>query len=281
MKILLIGEGHGFDSLVRGFSNSFYEVSILHNQDPIPMREKKIKVEYGMNEEIAMSYDLIISSGYRKLIPIELVTKNKFLNIHYALFPKYRGMHSIVWAILNGEKCIGITLHTMDAGFDSGPIIWQCAIDVEKKTSWQLMLECDAIIEKNISKVVSKYVSGELKEIPQDHSLATYVGKRNLDDCKIDWNTWSAIFFERALQALVPPYPYPFFEYLGEKFEITNARILYSDYIEINGRVVYVNENSIFVKINGGLLEIFELANKSKESQPVKSLFSKTGVRFK
>lgn len=281
MKILLIGEGHGFDSLVRGFINSSYEISILHNQDAVAIRENKYKIEYELKQETAKSYDLIISSGYRKLIPLELVAENKFLNIHYALFPKYRGMHSIVWAILNGEKEIGITLHAMDARFDSGPIIWQYAISVEKKTSWQLMLECDAIIEKNISKVISKYFSGELKENPQDHSQATYVGKRNLDDCKIDWNTWSAIFFERALKALVPPYPYPFFEYLGEKFQITNARILHSDYIEINGRVVYVNENSILVKINGGLIEIFELANKSKDSQPVKNIFTKTGLRFK
>jgi methionyl-tRNA formyltransferase len=281
MKILLIGEGHGFDSLVRGFSNSFYEVSILDNQDKLAVKENKYKIEFALNQEIAKSYDLIISSGYRKLIPNKLLDVNKFLNIHYALFPKYRGMHSIVWAILNGEKEIGITVHAMDSRFDSGPIIWQRALSIEKKTSWQLMLECDAIIERNISEVISKYISGELKEKPQDHSIATYVGKRNLNDCKIDWNTWSATFFERALKALVPPYPFPFFEYLGEKFQITNARIIHLDYIEINGHLVYVNQNSILVKINGGLIEIFELANKSNESQPVKSFFAKTGLRFK
>jgi methionyl-tRNA formyltransferase len=280
MKILLIGEGHGFDSLVRGFTNSSFEVSILDNKRNMVNIGNINKIEYTLNQEIAKKYKLIISSGYRNLVSNELVSNNKFLNIHYALFPKYRGMHSIVWAILNGEKQIGITLHIMDSGLDSGPIVWQHFINIENKTSWQLMLECDEVIENRICEIISNYVAGELIEKTQDHSLATYVGKRNLEDCRVNWSTWSATFFERALKALVPPYPRPFFDHDGKRYQITKAKIIHRDYIEINGHIVYVTESSILIKIYGGLVEIFELSMNSENSLPVKNFFNKPGIRF-
>lgn len=57
---------------------------------------------------------LVITAGYKPLIPQEVIEKSKIINIHYSLLPKYRGLHSIIWALLNGEEYVGYSIHEID-----------------------------------------------------------------------------------------------------------------------------------------------------------------------
>lgn len=280
MKVLLAGEGHGFHALLQGFSLSNEEIWVLPNtgDKEIP-NYLKIENRSGL-DLVASDYDYVITSGLRKKIQSETLKKSVFINIHYAKFPQYRGMHSIVWALLNGEQTIGITIHEMDENFDSGPIIWQCEILTGDKSSWELMTECDQYIADNISKIMYKYFSKELTSRPQDHQYATYVGKRNLEDCRIDWNEWDAVSFERYLRALVEPYPLPFFEYNKRIYSIQKAKVIRRDYIEINGHVVSLTDNSVLVKIRGGLLEIFDLKQQDNVSVKANHVLNKVGIRL-
>ena len=280
MKILLAGEGHGFESLIRGFSNATFETYIFEGP-----RNTEIPSNFKIDSrsslgEIASDYDYILTSGLPKKIPASTLNKSTFINIHYALFPKYRGMHSIVWALLNGEDNIGITIHEMDDGLDSGPIIWQDKIQVGEKTSWELMVACDQYIEKNICGVMEKYLAKEILPRVQDHNLATFVGRRNLEDCRVNWNTWDVKFFERCLKALVNPYPLPFFEYKHVVYKIHKARIIHNDYIEINGHVVSLTQKSAIVKIESGLIEIFELQTNSNDIVQANQILDKIGIRL-
>lgn len=61
------------------------------------------------------------------------MNKNKIINIHYSLLPKYRGYHSTVWAIINDEKYLGLTIHEMSEYIDDGDIIYQYKVENDKK----------------------------------------------------------------------------------------------------------------------------------------------------
>ncbi len=52
------------------------------------------------------------------------------LNVHPSLLPAGRGPEPVFWALRRGERQIGVTVHRMDAGFDTGPILAQEAIDL-------------------------------------------------------------------------------------------------------------------------------------------------------
>lgn len=280
--VIPIGEGHGYLSLVKGLLPISSRVVILEAfSNDLP---NEFRTKFGFSSQsISSSLQenvIFVSSGYRNLIPSSFLKKSTFLNIHYALFPKYRGMHSIVWALLNGEDKIGITVHEMNASLDSGPIIFQHAISVGSKNSWDLMIECDCWIENNVSHIIKSYLRGELTSKEQNHELATYVTRRTLSDCKVDWHRWNALLFSRYLRALVNPYPLPFFTFANKSWNIISAEISFNDYIEMPGRVVYRDIEAVYVKLDGGVLKIKTIQDSVNLENivPAREVIKKIGV---
>jgi methionyl-tRNA formyltransferase len=281
MKILLIGQGHGFQALINGFSNTKHQVSVLSELNDESINDSEFRIiKSNLSPELAKDFNYVISSGYRKRIPSDTLSVSTFINIHYALFPRYRGMHSIVWAIINGETNVGVTVHLMDEGLDSGPILWQKSIEILEKTSWELMLDCDQVVTRCIDGVFEDYLGGVNLPVPQNEDHAFYVGKRNRKDCQVNWDTWDVVNFERALQALVPPYPLPYFEFSGKYFEIAHAQILKKNYIEINGHVVHISSDFVQIKIPGGLINLYELIDPMGQRVSAKEILGGIGIRL-
>ena len=78
------------------------------------------------------SNGLICLAGYMKIISTEFVNEYKFriMNIHPALLPSFRGLHAQKQALDYGVKVSGCTVHFVDDGVDTGPIILQQAVNV-------------------------------------------------------------------------------------------------------------------------------------------------------
>ncbi len=69
---------------------------------------------------------ICISAGFRYLFPESLLESAKlWLNVHGSLLPKYRGARTLNWVIANGDKASGVTVHRIDSGIDTGPILLQ------------------------------------------------------------------------------------------------------------------------------------------------------------
>jgi len=66
---------------------------------------------------------ILVSCQYDNLLPVKSFASPHLFNIHTSLLPKYRGAHTCVLPILNGDKFAGATLHVMDHGIDTGPIV--------------------------------------------------------------------------------------------------------------------------------------------------------------
>ncbi len=78
--------------------------------------------------------DVIFSAGFPWKFPPALLEIPRLgcINAHPALLPKYRGPEPVFWQIMNGEPQIGMTIHRMDAEFDTGPILVQRAMDISE-----------------------------------------------------------------------------------------------------------------------------------------------------
>lgn len=74
----------------------------------------------------------IVLAGYMRLIGDTLLTaySNRIVNIHPSLLPSFPGKDAIGQAMAHGVKVTGVTVHYVDAGMDTGPIIAQQAVDV-------------------------------------------------------------------------------------------------------------------------------------------------------
>lgn len=80
----------------------------------------------------ARKVDLIVMAGYMRLITSELVEPfyGQIINVHPSLLPAFPGINSVKQAYDYGVKITGITVHFVDGGLDSGPVIAQRSLDI-------------------------------------------------------------------------------------------------------------------------------------------------------
>lgn len=99
-----------------------------------PELHKKKEVYEKTILEILESHrvELICLAGYMRLIGPTLLAafKGRIINIHPSLLPSFPGLHAQQQAIDYGAKVSGCTVHFVDNGMDTGPIILQKAVDV-------------------------------------------------------------------------------------------------------------------------------------------------------
>lgn len=78
--------------------------------------------------------DLVVLAGYMKLIGKEILDAfpGRIMNIHPALLPSFPGEHGVADALRHGVKVSGVTVHFVDEGLDSGPIIVQEAVPIQE-----------------------------------------------------------------------------------------------------------------------------------------------------
>jgi formyltetrahydrofolate-dependent phosphoribosylglycinamide formyltransferase len=82
--------------------------------------------------------DIIVSAGYMRILGPSVVERwqDRWLNVHPALLPSFPGIHAVADALAAGVKVTGVTVHLVDAGVDTGPIVLQEAIDIRQDDDW-------------------------------------------------------------------------------------------------------------------------------------------------
>lgn len=92
--------------------------------------------------------DMLILAGYMRIVGSTLLSRwpNSIVNIHPSLLPSFPGLHAQKQAVDYGVKYSGCTVHFVDAGLDSGPIITQCIVpvhgtDTEESLSQRILVE--------------------------------------------------------------------------------------------------------------------------------------------
>lgn len=164
--------------------------------------------------------EIIFCIGGTQIITPEILTIPELgcLNIHPAMLPKYRGRFSTVHAIFNGETTAGVTVHWIDVGIDSGPIISQKSITITKddtgKTLYDKYTRKGSVMFKEF---LDKWLAGEkITATPQNEDEATYFPKGLPNNGEIDWN-WNGEKIRNFIRAMTfEPFPPPAFK-LGEK----------------------------------------------------------------
>ena len=87
--------------------------------------------------------DLVVLAGYMRILSPYFIRayQNKIMNIHPALLPSFPGLHAQKQAIEHGVKISGCTVHFVDEGVDSGPIILQKAVEVNDDDTEESLTE--------------------------------------------------------------------------------------------------------------------------------------------
>jgi phosphoribosylglycinamide formyltransferase-1 len=82
--------------------------------------------------------DLIVSAGYMRILGAPVVERwrDRWLNVHPALLPSFPGTQGVADALAYRVKITGVTVHFVDEGVDSGPIVAQEAVAVRDEDDW-------------------------------------------------------------------------------------------------------------------------------------------------
>ena len=135
--------------------------------------------------------DLFIAVGYMNLLKPEILSVPRIVaaNWHASLLPAYRGKHPVFWALRNGERWVGLTVHVMDPKFDTGDILYQVKVRTRKRDT--VGSAYDRIMEKSVTligRLVEDAETGELRRTPQPETGASYYSSVREEDLRLDWS---------------------------------------------------------------------------------------------
>ncbi len=176
-----------------------------------------------------MNPDFIFSFYYRDMVGKDIlgIPAKGCINLHGSLLPKYRGRCPLNWAVINGEKETGVTLHYMTEKPDNGDILAQEKFAIgANDTAKDVHMNATRAAAKLLKTALPKLRKGTLKAVKQDEKKATYFGGRKPEDGAIDWGK-TASEVRNLVRGVTRPYPGAF-SFLGEKkyifWDVSEAR---------------------------------------------------------
>jgi len=152
-------------------------------------------------EEISqLAPDLNVNVNLNHIFRDELIglPLHDTINLHAGLCPNYRGGGSIYGAIINGETEFGLTVHFMDAGIDSGPIIIQEKVPIGANDNMAVLHErMEKIAPTIIRKALNQIDNGDFIARKQAHIYGSYFPKKPDGDEIINWSESSQLIYDR------------------------------------------------------------------------------------
>ncbi len=228
---------------------------------------------YGAIDPIReVSADLIVVAAFGQILPKEVLDLPGFgsINIHASLLPKYRGAAPIQRAILDGEEKTGVTIMQMDEGLDTGDILLQREVSIDKKeTGGSLFEKLSTAGSELLIEALPLIEKGSIIPKKQDDALSTYAKPLKKDMGKIDFEK-SAVELERLIRAL-NPWPSAFTSFRGKTLKIWEAET--SDNVAgaaEPGSVIAISEDCLRVASGEGSLDIRELQLEGKRRMSFK-----------
>ena len=115
--------------------------------------------------------ELVVLAGYMQLLSPEFLAafRGRVINVHPALLPAFPGLRAVEQALEYGVKVFGVTIHFVDEGVDSGPVILQRAIELPgARSADEVMHDLQAIEHELLPEAVRLIAAGAVRVEPGD-----------------------------------------------------------------------------------------------------------------
>lgn len=210
--------------------------------------------------------DLLFVVGLSQLVkkPLLGIPSEGCVGFHPTKLPNGRGRGAVAWLVL-GEAEGAATFFKLEESMDSGPIIIQEPFDVDDSDyASDVVQKIIQSIQSGLDKALPRIKNGNLNLVEQDHSKATYLGRRRPKDGLINWKN-KAKKIHTLLRAVSSPLPGAYTYFKGKKVIINRAALVKkSKFIGVPGRILSIdNEKGVLVQAgeNQLLLEEFNGIN--------------------
>lgn len=248
-------------------------VKVFAETHDIPVLQPvKIKTEEFRNGLLSYHPDLIVVAAYGRILPQSLLDLAPFgcINVHGSLLPGYRGAAPIQWAVIKGEKEVGVTIIQMDAGMDTGDVLLKARIQAAPdETAGSLFEKLAVLGGETLVKAIKGLKEGSIIPVPQDHYQATLAPMLKKDDGLIDWNK-DAGEIDCLIRGLDPwPSAYCFLD--GTRLRLFRPEVVSRKSDALPGTVLQADRQGILIACGENALLIREIQPEGKKRMPVEA----------
>lgn len=180
-KILFLGYDQSETVLINFLSSKNFDV--FHSKD------RTADIFSASKNFDFLDFALVISFGYRHIIPKSLIEKSPpIINLHISMLPYNRGTHPIFWSAYESTPS-GVSIHSIDEGIDTGPLLYQKEVYIDQKKS--TFTEAHQILRQELENLfITNYkqiASGEYPKKKQT-SVGTYHNSWDLPKDFLGWD---------------------------------------------------------------------------------------------
>tara|TARA_Y100000590_G_C15746673_1_gene1022317 strand:+ start:6017 stop:6937 length:921 start_codon:yes stop_codon:yes gene_type:complete len=237
----------------------------------------KILEKFRSDIFVSMSYNQIFKKNFM------ISMKKKIINCHAGALPYYRGRSPINWAIINGEKQIGITTHFVNSKIDRGDILDQKFIKILKNDNFKTILQkCYTICPMQLYKVLKKIKNKSIRAIKQlsISKRGSYYFKRKKGDEIINFNNDYKVL-NNFIRGLVFPSVGATFFYNKKSYTVMKSHFCKKtkNINDIyNGTILGVTKKKLNVKISNSIIFLSKIFIKKIYVQDLRKIFIKNSL---
>ncbi|OCG00389.1 methionyl-tRNA formyltransferase [Gilliamella sp. wkB112] len=252
----------------------------LANNLPV-YQPASLKKEENQRIIAELKADIMIVVAYGLILPQAVLDMPKLgcLNVHGSLLPRWRGAAPIQRACWAGDKQTGITIMQMDAGLDTGDMLFKLSCPIEPTdTSASLYDKLAQLGPQGLLKTLTLINEGKIKPEKQDVTQATYAEKLSKQEAKLDWNL-PAIQLERCVRAF-NPWPVSYFAVNGEMVKVWQAQAIVTEHNQPVGTILQADKQGICIATSDGALNMTRLQPAGKKPMAAQDLLNSRKAWF-
>lgn len=207
--------------------------------------------------------DVFIVAAFGQLLSQEILDMppDGCINIHASLLPKYRGASPIQHVIIDGEEKTGVTIMQMDAGLDTGDMLYKKEVVIERSDTFETLH--DKLMEAGghaIVEALALLEQGKLTPQKQQDELSCYapVIKKEMGEIDFSKDAYSIELLVRGMN----PWPSAYTFYNGKQLKIWEARADETFCAEapgMPGTVCRVEKDHVSIAAGKGILKVYSL----------------------
>jgi len=256
-------------------SPSAVKVAALAEDLPVLQPERPASPEF-VAQARALAPDLSIVAAYGHILSQALldVPPQGSLNVHASLLPALRGAAPIQRAILQGLTESGITIMRMEAGMDTGPILYQVATPIAPdETGGELAVRLAELGAEALIEALTLMEETGLEPRPQDHARATLAPKLKREEERLDWSCPAEVV-ARKIRAF-DPRPGAWTWCRGKELKLYGVRV--SPEAGAPGRVLAAGD-SLLVGCATGAVEVSEVQPAGRARMAARAFLNGRGI---
>lgn len=237
-------------------------VKVIAEQANLPVHQPlSFKDEHELARLRHYQADIMVVVAYGLLLPQTVLDIPHYgcLNIHASILPRWRGAAPIERAIEAGDTQSGITMMRMDAGLDTGDMLWLARAPIDAQTTGDSLRE--ALLPIAIRGTLETLVAidnGTATYTPQPGAGANYASKLSKSEADIDWRD-SSLIIDRKVRAFNSSNVCYSTHDNGERIKIWSGRPVALQHTASPGSIVSADDQGIVVACGEGAYAIEQL----------------------